>query len=436
MSESSASEENSSDFSGFQALFSELERHEENIRIAINRYSILQSDGTPTSSTPLGSPVRSLDTPFVTPIGSPQSSNHSRSNSEPSVVSDISNAVNSLPLHKSVDISLDNTHSDITIADLTMAPTPGQKKHLKARNAFTSQHNKVVKTCSELDTALKDTSTDLYRLRRLTSRLEAYSDTMDAKGKVLIEFEEVDFSEDFDEDKFYDDFDEACNEAKSLIHCGNAEIAKRETVIPTPPTPTPIIEQPYKYEKLQVEPFLGDHTIWPYWRDQAKDVIKGMSLLNQRMWLSAKIQGEAREFIGITNLNTLTIDQIFSRLNDNYGQPHLRAKTIAIANKDMVPLDESASMQDIEKFWNKYMNIADQCAQLKITAESLTITHAMLHLPPKFRERLEVKMREVKANYIFTRADAVTPFNLVKSEMLSSYPDNKLAHSYATSPIT
>ena len=55
------------------------------------------------------------------------------------------------------------------------------------------------------------------------------------------------------------------------------------------------------------------------------------------MWLIAKIQGDAREFIGITNLNTLTIEQIFARLNANYGQPHMRAKTIALANKDMVP---------------------------------------------------------------------------------------------------
>ena len=316
-----------------------------------------------------------------------------------------------------------------------MTPTASQNKHKKALNAFNKVYSKVVKLCNDLDTALIDTNTGVYRLRRLTSRLYADANSMETKGKIVEGFDEQDFSKDFNEDKFDDEFEEASREAESLIKCGNDEIGKRDAVIQIA-TPSPTADQAYKYEKLQVEPFNGDHTIWPYWREQAKEVIKGMSILKQRMWLIAKIQGDAREFIGITNLHTLTIDKIFARLSANYGQPHMRAKTIAIANNDMVLLGENSTMKEIEKFWNKSMNVADQCAELKITAESLTITHAMQHLPPKFRERLEVKMREVKADYIFTRADAVTPFSLVKAEMLSSYPDTISVHSYAACPVT
>ena len=436
-------EERTLDFSGFSELFDELERHEENIRVALNRYSTLQGTNEPVSSTPLGSPESTPATPFITPVGSPRSSiridssqsvDQSRSNSEPSILSDIALAISSLPEKSSTSLQDIHLISNPLTDNIIMTPTAGQKKHEKALNAFNKVYRKVVKLCKDLDKALMDTDTDVYRLRRLTSRLYADANSRETRGKMVEEFEEQDFSEGFDEDQFYDEFEEASREAESLIKCGNDEIDKRDAVIPQA-TPSPKADQTYKYEKLQVEPFDGDHTIWPYWREQAKDFIKDMPILKQRMWLIAKIQGDAREFIGITNLNTLTIDKIFARLNANYGQPHMRAKTIAIANNDMAQLDENATMQEIEKFWNKSMNVADQCAELKITAESLTITHAMLHLPPKFRERLEVKMREVKVDYKFTRADAVTPFNLVKAEMLSSYPDTGSAHSYASSPV-
>ena len=443
MSTPDNTDERTLDFSGFAALFDDLEKHEENIRVALSRFSSLHGSDEPLSSTPLGSPVRNIETPHVTPFGSPkrniaiessQCTNQPRSNSEPSLTADINLAVSCLPVTSATSLQyiyLDNKPIAVT---RTMAPTVGQKKHEKALIAFNKIYNKVTKLCIDLDIALEDTKTDLYRLRRLTTRLETDAESMESKVKIMEEFDEGDFSENFDEDKFYDEFEEASSEAKSLIKCGNAEIDKKDaSILQSPITAT--VDQTYKYEKIQVEPFDGDHTIWPYWREQDKDVIKGMSPLKQRMWLIAKIQGDAKEFIGITNLNTLTIDQIFARLNANYGQPHMRAKTIAIANKDMVPLDENATMHEIEKFWNKSMNVADQCAELEITAESLTITHALLHLPPKFRERLEVKMREVKADYKFTRADAVTPFNLVKAEMLSSYPDAGSMHIYAASPM-
>ena len=67
-------DERTIDFSGFTALFSDLERHEENIRVALSRFSSLHGSDEPLSSTPLGSPVRSLETPHVTPFGSPKSS--------------------------------------------------------------------------------------------------------------------------------------------------------------------------------------------------------------------------------------------------------------------------------------------------------------------------------------------------------------------------
>ena len=114
----------------------------------------------------------------------------------------------------------------------------------------------------------------------------------------------------------------------------------------------------------------------------------------------------------------------------------MKVKKVALANKNMVILDESSSMADIDKFWNKYMNIAGECAGLDLSAQSLTIILAILHLPPRFREKLESKMREVKDDYKFTRADTMTPYSLVREEMLSLYPEENPKHNFAANPLT
>ena len=139
--------------------------------------------------------------------------------------------------------------------------------------------------------------------------------------------------------------------------------------------------------------------------------------------------------VGDHNIEDKTIKQIFEILEDNFGQPHMRAKQVAMDTNEMVVLDESSAMEDIETFWNKYMNLAEQCKGENVSGENLIIMLAMLHLPPKFRERLEVKMREKKANYKFSRMDATKPFSLVKEEMLSKYPRTSTKHIYTTSPV-
>ena len=80
------------------------------------------------------------------------------------------------------------------------------------------------------------------------------------------------------------------------------------------------------------------------------------------------------------------------------------------------------------------MNIAGEGAGLNLSAQNLTIILTMLHLPPRFRERLESKMRETKQDYKFTREDTTTPYSLVREEMLSLYPEIKQNHSFVTSP--
>ena len=137
MSTPDNADERTLDFSGFAALFDDLEKHEENIRVALSRFSSLHGSDEPLSSTPLGSPVRNIETPHVTPFGSPkrniaiessQCTNQPRSNSEPSLTADINLAVSCLPVTSATSLQyiyLDNKPIAVT---RTMAPTVGQKK--------------------------------------------------------------------------------------------------------------------------------------------------------------------------------------------------------------------------------------------------------------------------------------------------------------------
>ena len=147
-----------------------------------------------------------------------------------------------------------------------------------------------------------------------------------------------------------------------------------------------------------------------------------------------KLIGTAKEVVGDHNIEDKTIEQIFDILEDNFGQPHMRAKQVAMDTNEMVVLHENSAMEDIETFWNKYINLAEQCQGEDVSGENLMIMLTMLHLPPKFRERLEVKMREKKPNYTFSRMDATKPFSLVKEEMLSTYPRTNSKHIYTVSP--
>ena len=105
MSQSEGDEEEQYDFTGFGNLFDSLAQvHEENIRQAIRRFSILQGvdseeNQAALASTPFVTPSGSTsNTPQITPIGSPRTVFNSNSrNSEPSLSSDISLTIQALP---------------------------------------------------------------------------------------------------------------------------------------------------------------------------------------------------------------------------------------------------------------------------------------------------------------------------------------------------
>ena len=153
------------------------------------------------------------------------------------------------------------------------------------------------------------------------------------------------------------------------------------------------------------------------------------------LWLKVKLTGTAREVVGDYNLEDKSVADIFQILEQNFGQPHMKIKQVAIDTNEIVVLDENSTMEDIEAFWNRNMNLAEQCKGEKVSGENIIIMLTMLNLPPKFRERLEVKMREQKPTYKFERSDAIKPFSLVKEEMLSTYPRNNIKHIYTTSPV-
>ena len=431
MSQSDGDEEEQYDFSGFGNLFDSLAQvHEENIRQAIRRFSILQGVDSEENqgalaSTPFVTPSGSTsNTPQITPIGSPRSTfnSHSR-NSEPSLRGDISLTIQALPLKSASSLQ------DIHLSCLSTSNTENMATQAfdRAIRLYTKVQKKVEKYTKELKSALKNNE-DIFCIDDLLSTLEVEHEDMNNRGKEVNEFEGSDVNPNHKEEDWQDEWNTTHKNASAVIKLANAW---KQNKANKPETDGDIV----KYEKLQVEPFEGNPMIWPFWMVSAKKIIRKMSIIDQRFWLKQKIVGEAREFIGQYDLEQLPIERIFERLNSRYGLPHMKVKKVALETKDMVVLDESSSIADIDKFWNRYMNIAGECSGINLTAENLVIILAMLHLPPRFRERLETKMRETKDDYKFTRENTTDPYSLIKEEMLSIYPGNKQRYSYAANPV-
>ena len=431
MSQSDRDEEEQYDFSGFGNLFDSLAQvHEENIRQAIRGYSILQGVDSEENqgalaSTPFVTPIGSTsNTPKITPIGSPRSTFNSTSrNSEPSLNSDISLTIQALPLKSASSLQ------DIHLSYLSTANTENMATQAfdRAIRTYTKVQKKVVKYTKELKSALKNNE-EAFCIDDLLSTLEVEHEDMNNRGKEVNEFEGSEVNPSHKEEDWQDEWNTTHKNAAAVIKLTNAW---KQNKANKPETEGDIV----KYEKLQVEPFEGNPMIWPFWMESAKKIIRKMSIIDQRFWLKQKIVGEAREFIGQYDLEQLPIERIFERLNSRYGLPHMKVKKVALETKDMVVLDESSSIADIDKFWNRYMNIAGECSGIELTAENLIIILAMLHLPPRFRERLETKMRETKDDYKFTRENTTDPYSLIKEEMLSIYPENKQKYSYAANPL-
>ena len=431
MSQSDGDEEEQYDFSGFGNLFDSLAQvHEENIRQAIRRFSILQGVDSEENqgalaSTPFVTPSGSKsNTPQITPIGSPRSTFNSNSrNSEPSLSGDISLTIQTLPLKSASSLQ------DIHLSCLSTSNTENMATQAfdRAIRTYIKVQKKVEKYTKELKSALKNNE-DVFCVDDLLSTLEVEHEDMNNRGKEVNEFEGSDVNPNHKEEDWQDEWNTTHKNASAVIKLANAW---KQNKANKPETEGDIV----KYEKLQVEPFEGNPMIWPFWMVSAKKIIRKMSIIDQRFWLKQKIVGEAREFIGQYDLEQLPIERIFERLNSRYGLPHMKVKKVALETKDMVVLDESSSIADIDKFWNRYMNIAGECSGIDLTAENLVIILAMLHLPPRFRERLETKMRETKDDYKFTRENTTDPYSLIKEEMLSIYPGNKQKYSYAANPV-
>ena len=441
MSGSDNSEE-THDFLGFSDQFTTLaQEHENNIYQAIRRYSILQGlDATRSNqgivastpqTTPIGTPVPTPQvTPINTPVGSPRSNLRTdnfqltrlaSTSSEPVATNDISLSIDTLPVRSA--ISLQNIHLDyLSPLDRT---NMSYQAFDRALRAYTKIQKAVIKITAELRTAVQNNRGE-FEIEELLASLEVEKEDMNKKGKIVNDFDISATNTSHMEEEWQDEWNKTDKQATTAIKLGSSWMQRRaHRAVPT--------SDVVKHEKLQIEPFDGDPMIWSFWMANAKKVIDSMCITDQRFWLKQKIKGAAREFIGNYDLEQLSIAKIFERLDSRYGQPHMKVKKVALAIKDMVVLDESATITDIDRFWNRFMNIAGECDGLKLTAQNLTIILTMLHLPPRFRERLESKMRETKEDYKFTREDTMIPYSLVREEMLSLYPENNHNHSFATS---
>ena len=129
--------------------------------------------------------------------------------------------------------------------------------------------------------------------------------------------------------------------------------------MPKKVAPGAVADTLYKQERLQVEQFSGNPMKWKFWKDTAEAVIKDMSEGQQRLWLKVKLTGTAKEVVGDHNLEDKSIEDIFEILDDNFGQPHMKVKQVAINTNEMVVLDKNLAMEVIETFWNKYLNLAE-----------------------------------------------------------------------------
>ena len=473
---SDSEEQDSHDFSGFIGLFnSTFNEAQVNIHNAFRDYAasqglveIANNQETDASFIPLPSPIG-------TPISSPRTDSFRSAN-------EISRSVNNLPVYApreeniysgarsapvspslnsrrtsvrairasyeslSAASSLQNINSKIlpirNKANMTPTPTAEQQSFSRDLRSYNKTKNKILGDAKDLGVALKSNKSEI-EIQHLVNALEVEAEKLSEKGDKITNYAENDWAEDFKSEDWADEWDDVETKAKIGLKDGKAwldkeqkaKAAKAAAANPKVGNHGAPGDNLYKQERLQVEQFSGNPMKWTFWKQTAEAVIQDMSEVQKRLWLKVKLTGTAKEVVGDHNIEDKTIEEIFNILEDNFGQPHMRAKQVAMDTNEMVVLDENSAMEDIETFWNKYMNLAEQCKGEKVSGENLIIMLAMLHLPPKFRERLEVKMREIKPNYKFSRMDATKPFSLVKEEMLSTYPRTNIKHIYTASPI-
>ena len=428
------------DFSGFLDIFnSTFHEAENNIQHAFRDYAEAQGlsdlvnsqELVSVSAEEISTSVNSL--PIYTPRSAPVSPTLHRSR------------INVKALRASYESlaaasSLQNINYNIQPTKIknkaNMTLTAQQQCSTRDIRTFNRRVKTIIKDCRDLDAAIKGNKSKA-EIQHLVNALEVEEEKLKQIGDKIDSYDEDDLAEDFKVDDWADEWEEVETKARIAIKDGKSWLEDtKAAAMPKKVAPGVVADTLYKQERLQVEQFSGNPMKWKFWKDTAEAVIKDMSEVQQRLWLKVKLTGTAKEVVGDHNLEDKSIEDIFEILDDNFGQPHMKVKQVAINTNEMVVLDENSAMEDIETFWNKYMNLAEQCKGEGVSGENLIIMLAMQHLPPKFRERLEVKMREKKPTYKFARTDATKPFSLVKEEMLSTYPRNNTKHIYTASPVT
>ena len=253
MSDSDRDEEQY-DFSGFGNLFDSLaQEHEENIRLAIRRYSILQGvevevEQGAIASTPFVTPIgSSTNTPQITPIGSPRNTfNPTSRNSEPSLTDEISLTIQNLPL-KSAS-SLQNIH--LRYLSTSNSENMTTQAFDRAIRTYTKVQKKVVKYTKELKSALQNNE-EVFLIDDLLTTLEVEQEDMNNTGKEVNEFDGENVNPSHKEEEWQDEWKTTHKNATAVIKLANAW--KQNKANQAEPEGDIV-----KYEKLQVEPFEGN----------------------------------------------------------------------------------------------------------------------------------------------------------------------------------
>ena len=266
-------------FLGFGDLFITLaQEHENNIIQAIRRYSILQDTNETeqpgnqgeVSSTPLVTPTETpTRTPHVTPIhtprGSPrscpkteifQSAELSRRTSELAIVSDLSLAIDCLPVKAAH--SLPNIHLNT------------QKRTIMSYQAFdrslrmyTKLEKEVQKIILDLEAAIQN-DRGKYEVKKLLDIIDVDREALQEAGEEVNNYEPPHVNTSFNEEDWQTTWSKVDRRARAIIKTGKEYcLDKVEKVVPGT---TPVV----KFEKLQVEPFEGDPMVWSFWQENAK----------------------------------------------------------------------------------------------------------------------------------------------------------------------
>ena len=247
-------------FLGFEDLFITLaQEHENNIIEAIRRYSTLQdrdesdqqANQRVVSSTPLVTPTETpLETPSVTPIHTPSSSPRSRlrtedfqstdwfRSSQPSIVSDISLAINSLPVKAA--ISLPNIHLLSTRKKTTMS----YQAFDRSLRMYTKLEKEVQKSIGDLVDVIQNDK-GKYEVKKLIDIIEVDREALKEAGEEVNNYDPTNVNPSFKEEEWQTTWSRVDRRARAIIKTGKEYCLDKS--ITAAPGATPVV----KFEKLR-----------------------------------------------------------------------------------------------------------------------------------------------------------------------------------------